>query len=93
MTGRRHDRGILDALEAMEPEAFAGDVWRVTSRDREPLRSSTVEGRWSPAGEFDVLYTNLERDGALTEIGYRLLLEPVWPSKVQHQVPLSQASY
>jgi hypothetical protein len=69
----------------MEPEAFVGDVWRVTSRGRDPLRGSTAEGRWSPAGEFEVLYTSLERDGALTEIGYRLSLEPVWPSKVQHQ--------
>jgi hypothetical protein len=86
MTSRRHDRVILDALEAMEPEAFAGDVWRVTSRGRDPLRGSTAEGRWSPAGDFEVLYTSLERDGALTEIGYRLSLEPVWPSKVQHQV-------
>lgn len=86
MTSRRHDRVILDALEAMEPEAFAGDVWRVTSRGRDPLRGSTAEGRWSPAGEFEVLYTSLERDGALTEIGYRLSLEPVWPSKVQHQL-------
>lgn len=86
MTSRRHDRVILDALEAMEPEAFTGEVWRVTSRGRDPLRGSTAEGRWSPAGEFEVLYTSLERDGALTEIGYRLSLEPVWPSKVQHQV-------
>lgn len=86
MTSRRHDRVILDALEAMEPEAYAGDVWRVTSRGRDPLRGSTAEGRWSPAGEFEVLYTSLERDGALTEIGYRLSLEPVWPSKVQHQL-------
>ncbi|MBX9596010.1 MAG: RES family NAD+ phosphorylase [Roseomonas sp.] len=86
MTSRRHDRVILDTLEAMEPEAFASDVWRVTWRGRDPLRGSTAEGRWSPAGEFEVLYTSLERDGALTEIGYRLSLEPVWPSKVQHQV-------
>jgi hypothetical protein len=86
MAGRRHDRVVLDALEAMEPEAFAGDVWRVAARDRDPLRGSTAEGRWSPAGEFEVLYTSLERDGALTEIGYRLSLEPVWPSQVQHQV-------
>ena len=86
MTSRRHDRVILDALESMEPEAYAGDVWRVTWRSRDPLRGSTAEGRWSPAGEFEVLYTSLERNGALTEIGYRLSLEPVWPSKVQHQV-------
>ena len=86
MAGRRHERGILDALEAMAPEAFTGEVWRVTSRGRDPLRGSAAEGRWSAAGEFEVLYTSLERGGALSEIGYRLSLEPVWPSRVQHEV-------
>jgi RES domain-containing protein len=28
----------------------------------------------------------LERDGALAEIGYRLSLEPVWPSRLQHEI-------
>jgi hypothetical protein len=28
----------------------------------------------------------LEREGALTEIGYRLSLEPVWPSRLQHEI-------
>ncbi len=84
--GRRHDRAVLDALEAMDPEPFAGDVWRVTGRGRGPLRGSTSAGRWSSAGEFEVLYTSLERDGALAEIGYRLSLEPVWPSRAQHDV-------
>jgi len=84
--GRRHDRIVLDALEAMEPEAFSGDVWRVALRGRDPLRGSTANGRWSPAGEFEVLYTSLERDGALAEIRYRLTLEPVWPSRVQYDV-------
>ena len=32
------------------------------------------------------LYTSLERDGALAEIGFRLSLEPVWPSRIHHQV-------
>ena len=84
--GRRHDRTILDALETREPQAFVGDVWRVTLRDREPLRGSSADGRWSPAGEFEALYTSLERDGALSEIGYRLSMEPVWPSRLQHDI-------
>jgi RES domain-containing protein len=33
-----------------------------------------------------VLYTSLERDGALAEIGFRLSLEPVWPSRIQHEI-------
>lgn len=76
---------MLDALEAMDPEPFQGSVWRVASRGRDPVRGSAAAGRWSPNGG-DVLYTSLERAGALAEIGYRLSLEPVWPSRVQHDV-------
>src|SRR6266436_6253061 len=91
MIGRRpvHDRSILDALETINPERFAGEVWRITRKGRDPLRGSTANGRWSPSGgEFEVLYTSLERDGALAEIGYRLSLEPVWPSRLEHEVHL-----
>lgn len=84
--GRRHERIVLDALEAAEPERFSGDVWRVSRRGRDPLQGSAAGGRWSAPGEFEVLYTSLERAGALAEIGYRLSLEPVWPSRLQHDV-------
>lgn len=83
---RVHDRTILDALEAIEPELFEGEVWRVTREGRDPLRGSSANGRWSPSSEFEVLYTCLLRDGALSEIGYRLSLEPVWPSLLEHEI-------
>jgi hypothetical protein len=83
---RVHDRAILDALEALEPEPFAGKAWRITRQGREPLRGSSAHGRWSPNAGFEVLYTSLERDGALAEIGYRLSLEPIWPSRIQHDL-------
>src|SRR5882757_6821724 len=83
---RVHDRVILDALDAIEPRPFEGDVWRITGKEREPLRGSGTHGRWSPNGEFEVLYTSLERDGAMAEIGNRLSLEPVWPSLIQHEI-------
>jgi hypothetical protein len=83
---RVHDRAILDALEAMEPLRFDGEVWRITRKGRDPLRGSSAHGRWSPAGEFEVLYTSLMRDGALSEIGFRLSLEPVWPSRLEHEM-------
>jgi hypothetical protein len=84
-----HDRSILDALEAIDPERFAGEVWRVTRKGRDPLRGSAANGRWSPSGgEFEVVYTSLKLDGALAEIGYRLSLEPVWPSRIEHEVHL-----
>jgi RES domain len=91
MIGRRpvHDRSVLDALEAIDPERFTGEVWRVARKGREGLRGSTANGRWSPSGgEFEVLYTSLEREGALAEIGYRLSLEPVWPSRIEHELHL-----
>jgi hypothetical protein len=81
-----HDRAILDALEAIAPERFQGEVWRVARRGREATRGSTAPGRWSPGADFEVLYTSLERDGALAEIGYRLSLEPVWPSRLEHEL-------
>jgi len=84
--GRVHDRAILDALEAFETEAVEKTVWRVARRGRDPLRGAVANGRWNAVGEFEVLYTSLEHEGALAEVGYRLSLEPVWPSKIQHQI-------
>jgi hypothetical protein len=85
-SGRIHDRVILDSLEALDTQPFNGTVWRVTRKGREPLRGAAAHGRWSSSGEFEVLYTSLERDGALAEIGYRLSLEPVWPSRIEHEI-------
>ncbi len=85
-SGRVHDRAILDALESIAPEPFVGDAWRVTRKGRDALRGSGAGGRWGPAGEFEVLNTSLEREGALAEVGFRLSLEPVWPSRMEHQL-------
>ena len=84
--GRRHDRELLDALDAVGPEMFTGPVWRVTAQGRDPLRGSAAGGRWSPSGAFEALYTSLAAEGALAEIGYRLSLEPVWPSRMRHEI-------
>jgi hypothetical protein len=83
--GRVHDRSVLDALEKLEPEPFDSDVWRVARKGRDPLRGSSANGRWGAPGELEVLYTSEQRDGALAEVGFRLSLEPVWPSLIQHQ--------
>ena len=86
-------RYVVDRL----PEFYSPDEARIFRRrslanhreGRDPLRGSTANGRWSPSsGEFEVLYTSLERDGALAEIGYRLSLEPVWPSRIEHELHL-----
>jgi RES domain-containing protein len=83
---RVHDRGLLDALERMDPVSFDASVWRVTRAGRDPIRGSAADGRWSPGGIVQVLYTSLKRDGARAEIGFRLSLEPVWPSRIQHEI-------
>jgi hypothetical protein len=83
---RVHDHDILDALEEAGTSAFDGEVWRVVIAGRDPTRGSTANGRWSSNGEFEVLYTSLEKNGAIAEIGHRLSLEPVWPSRIAHQV-------
>jgi len=81
-----HDLAILDALEAIGAETFASQVWRVTRKGRDPLRPGAAGGRWSLPGGFEVLYTSLEKAGALAEVGFRLSLEPVWPSRLQHEI-------
>ena len=73
-SGRVHDRAILDALDGMEPAPVDAPVWRITRVGRDPIRGSAANGRWSPGGTVEVLYTSLERDGALAEIGFRLSL-------------------
>src|ERR1700755_3307808 len=81
---RMHDRSLLDALEKLRPEPFDSDVWRVARKGRDPLTGSPVNGRWGAPGELEVLYASEARDGALAEVGFRLSLEPVWPSRIQH---------
>lgn len=81
-----HDRAVLDALEAIEPQTFAGEVWRIARKGRVPTLGSPASGRWTPGDGTEALYTSLEREGALAEIGYRLSLEPVWPSRLEHQL-------
>jgi RES domain-containing protein len=84
--GRVHDRASLDALESLGSEPVEETVWRVARKGRDPLRGAVANGRWNAIGEFEVLYTSLESEGALAEVGYRLSLEPVWPSRIEHDI-------
>ncbi len=87
------DSVLLDALERAPDQPFDGEVWRVTHEARNPLDPSSAGGRWDRRA-FDVLYTSLERDGAIAEIDFRLRLEPIFPSKfrpVLHRIHLLAA--
>lgn len=88
---RARDLGLLDGLDARPREAFTGTVWRVAREGRDPLLGSASNSRWCN-GEFDVLYTCLERDGALAEIYALLSAQPVFPSKIRsflHRLEIS----
>jgi hypothetical protein len=74
------DHRLLDASDALPREAFDGRVWRVVPEGRNPTLGHRSSSRWCD-GTFDVLYTSLERDGAIAEIHEYLNLQPVFPSK------------
>ena len=79
---RSRDLALLDALDALERIAFDGIVWRVVREGRDPLLGQATAGRWDP-GHFDVLYTSLERNGAIAEMYFQLSRQPVFPSKIR----------
>ena len=76
-----HDPKLIDLLSAFPSERFDGIVYRATLSGRDPLRYSTAGGRWMARDGMAVLYTSLDRDGAVAEVAYRLSqLTPI-PSK------------
>jgi RES domain-containing protein len=79
---KARDHELLDAVDACEREALDTVVWRIVREGRDPLQGYPAGARWDP-GTFDVLYTSLERDGALAEIHFHLSRQPVFPSKLR----------
>jgi RES domain len=77
------DARLMDALEAIETQGFSGNVWRVVREGRDPCLCNASGGRWDD-GTFDVLYTSMERNGALAEMYFHLMRgQPVFPSKLR----------
>ncbi len=74
------DLELIDALDACERETLAENSWRVVPDGRDPLQGGPSRSRWCD-GTFDILYTSLERDGAIAEVDAFLRLQPVIPSK------------
>jgi len=77
---RARDPELLDAIDAFRRERHAATVWRLVRDGGDPILGSPSQSRWCN-GSFDVLYTSLERDGAVAEIHALLSLQPVFPSK------------
>ena len=67
-----HDPSLLDRLSEYHSERFEGEVFRATRASADPVAASISGGRWAPPPDGDagypVLYTSLERDGALAEV-------------------------
>ena len=75
-----HERELLDALERLPAEPFSATAWRATWAGRDPRGGSAAGGRWSPTGDFEVLHTSLEADGAIAETYFHLSRAPVFSS-------------
>ena len=65
-----HDSDLLDRLDALPKETFNGEVFRGTRQSLDPLAGSYSDGRWMRRDAAAVLYTSLEREGALAEISF-----------------------
>ncbi len=79
---RARDLQLLDAVDAFRREPLDAEVWRVVRDGRDPVLGSPSLSRWCN-GTFDVVYTSLDRDGAVAEIYSLLSLQPVFPSKMR----------
>jgi RES domain len=80
-----HDQSLVDQLSVLAIERFEGEVFRATGLSADPLAFSFKGGRWAPpegdSVDVPILYTSMERDGALAEVvSYLMLLTPL-PSK------------
>jgi hypothetical protein len=79
---RARDLQLLDALDELDPVEVDDIVWRMVRSGRDPLLGQAAGGRWD-TGQFDVLYTALDPNGAIAEIHFHLSRQPVFPSKVE----------
>jgi hypothetical protein len=78
---KARDLDLLDAVDAFSRESFSGHAWRVVREGRDPVSGSPSNSRWCN-GSFDVLYTSLDRNGAMAEIHSFLSAQPVFPSRM-----------
>lgn len=79
------DQALLDQLRELPLDEYQGEVFRAVGITADPLAASVSGGRWAPPAEdgtdFSVLYTSVDRDGALAEVAAYLVLLTPRPSK------------
>jgi RES domain-containing protein len=76
-----HDDELLAKLSEFESETFGGSVFRATRFHLDPTEFTTTGGRWARPGATPVLYTSLEREGALAEVCFHWSLLNPLPTK------------
>ena len=76
-----HDPKLLQRLDSRNTLAFAGTVFRATRVGQDPLAPSSRGGRWMVPDHVPVLYTSMERDGAIAEVAFHLSQLTPRPSK------------
>src|ERR1017187_4654774 len=79
------DHELLDLLDSHQGVSFEGEVFRIVREGIDALQGYPAKARWDP-GTFDVLYTSLEREGALEEIHFHLAQQPVFPSRLRSSI-------
>ena len=80
-----HDLELIDKISELRRTTFDGNVFRTTGISADPMAASTNGGRWAPPPNeepsFPVLYTSLERDGAIAEVVSYLAEQNPMPAK------------
>jgi hypothetical protein len=80
-----YDPDLADQLALLRTEAFAGDVFRATRPSADPTAPSLSGGRWARPQNDDpgtsVLYTSLNRDGAIAEVVSFLIEQTPMPGR------------
>nr|WP_306264946.1 RES family NAD+ phosphorylase [Pararhizobium sp. IMCC3301] len=80
------DRKLIDTLEVLDAQTFEGIVWRVTRDGRDPTLFFGGGNRWDD-GTFDVLYTSLDKEGALAEMKFHVSRgQPITPTKIKFRL-------
>lgn len=83
-----HDAELVRKLGNLPTSAFKGTVFRATRAGQDPLAASIQGGRWAPPNEVSVLYTSLERDGAIAEVVYCWISAELTPLISRKLTPL-----
>lgn len=75
-----YDQSLLDSLESIEAQEWAGEVWRFVLGEKDPLQPNTRGARWNPP-DTAALYTSLEKSTVLAELDHLRSLQTPTPRR------------